>query len=283
MVRGSQAQAQTTDARPPFWRAVRDGKTVSVLGGFHAMRPQQTWLTLEITEAIRNAATVFLEAPQEQGFMSQMQSVMVMGQPSRGRVKRVVKGNCREKFEVLSNIYGLARFRVEEIRPQFAAFLVNAAFMADTRRYAAEFGLDHLVARNARPGTLKFLEDGLDAARAFAKAKPDAELTFLCSTLDNLDRHASFVDEYIGAWRGGSLDQLRSLDASNPNELEANALGVRQFALVNRNMAWIKRIEEELHKTATLFVGVGFQHVFPPDGLLALLGQAGFVIEEIAA
>jgi uncharacterized protein len=270
------AHAQQRPPNPPLWRAQRDGKTVWLMGGFHAMKPQHLWLSPAIESAVRASRTVFFESKRSNSLFSQMESVVVMGLPPAQCVKRVVRGECREQFDVLSREFKLERFRVEDVRAQFAAFFINSSYMAAHHGYRGDFGLERTISSIAAPKSIKYLEGVHDAARAFATARQDVELQFLCWSIGRLEEHSRFVNRYIAAWIFGDIEILRALDANHPNEFEANALEVRDAAVVRRQEKWMPKVLKELDQADTVFVAVGFLHAFPRDGLGAMFANEGF-------
>lgn len=275
------AQAQTPPRQPPLWRAQCGDKTVWLFGGFHSMKAHHLWLTAQIAEAARSAATVFFESKASTSMLDQMASVFVMGQPSSQRVKRVLHGDCRATFDALSARYQLARFRVEEIRPQFAAFILNSQYMAREHGYHRDFGLEAVIGAQSSPKAVKYLEDVHDASRAFAKAEHQKEADYLCWTLSHLKEHETFSRAFMAAWIMGDVGRLAEMEAVNPLEFEATALGVRDAVVLDRQERWLKTVLAELKRVDTVFVAVGYLHVAPGDGLVSMFGNTGFDVSRL--
>jgi uncharacterized protein YbaP (TraB family) len=81
----------------------------------------------------------------------------------------------------------------------------------------------------------------------------------------------------INAWRAGDADAI----ARNMRESYRDLPSFFQRIIVDRNRNWIPKIERYVKGRETCFVVVGAAHMGGPDGVLALLKQRGYKIEQI--
>ena len=104
------------------------------------------------------------------------------------------------------------------------------------------------------------------------------ESEFIMLSLADLEETDTIMDDLIGAWREGNLDALAKLfvdDMRNESEALYDSL------LLTRNNNWLPIIEQMFMEDGTEFVLVGAAHLVGVDGLLTLLEQKGYSIEQL--
>ena len=86
------------------------------------------------------------------------------------------------------------------------------------------------------------------------------------------------MEEMIAVWRSGDADGLSELFVEDMKD-ESPAL--YDSLLLQRNLKWIPQLEQLLQDTDTEFVLVGAAHIVGENGLLDLLAQRGYEIEQL--
>jgi uncharacterized protein YbaP (TraB family) len=84
------------------------------------------------------------------------------------------------------------------------------------------------------------------------------------------------VAAMIGAWRKGDASMLEKIALSSFDGYR----GAYASLIVERNNNWIPQIEACMERPQPCFVVVGAAHLIGPDGLLVLLKQKGYRIEQ---
>ena len=84
-------------------------------------------------------------------------------------------------------------------------------------------------------------------------------------------------DQILSAWRRGDVETLARLDKSSFTDLPS----FRERILEGRNRNWIPKLEGYMHSGTTYFVVAGAGHMGGPNGVLALLQERGYRIEQI--
>jgi uncharacterized protein YbaP (TraB family) len=102
-----------------------------------------------------------------------------------------------------------------------------------------------------------------------------AQLELLTTTLDDVDTQVKNVATLVDGWRRGDTPALERLLL---NDLR-DSPEVYQRLLVERNRNWVPLIAE-CQAAAPCMVVVGGAHLLGPDSVVALLGQAGFTVEQ---
>jgi uncharacterized protein YbaP (TraB family) len=143
----------------------------------------------------------------------------------------------------------------------------------------------------ARPASADQSRNGIDrAVLAAAKGKPVVELegaTRQLSIFDHLPEteqrdllNAVLADagtmdddaDLAATWRTGDMHRI---EAETRTGLLADP-ELRQALFSDRNLRWSARIIAEMQAGRRPFVAVGAAHMAGPDGLVALLRQAGY-------
>jgi uncharacterized protein YbaP (TraB family) len=267
-----------TIGRAPLWRLTRDQKVVWLLGGFHALSPAIHWQTQRLVDIVQSVDAVFREAEPATSLWDSFQGGFMMETPSKLRTRIVLPAAYKDRFTSFVDRYRLDKWRAWDLRPQFAANLILNRYLGETRHYHPVGGMDALLQAAAAAGGVLPLEEPLVATKAFAAARPEAELKWLCMILDDLENAAGFFDQLTDAWARGDVASLEQLYRTRAGMVMANALGVREQAIVARSRAWIVRIEKQLRKSDSVLAAIGLDHVLLEDGILEMFKARSFDI-----
>lgn len=97
-------------------------------------------------------------------------------------------------------------------------------------------------------------------------------------SLKDLDKLEEFFDQLLLAWKDGNVTQLEKLFVDDMKDYPQ----LYKDMLVDRNQNWIPKIEAYLQSPETEFILVGVGHAAGDDGLLALLKNKGYSVEQVA-
>jgi uncharacterized protein YbaP (TraB family) len=103
------------------------------------------------------------------------------------------------------------------------------------------------------------------------------QVEMLKTTLEDVEAQVASVGLIVTAWRTGDLATLERLLLQSFRESPA----IYERLLVERNRDWVPKIAQcEVEPTPCLVV-VGAAHLLGSDGLVALLGAAGFTLAQM--
>ncbi len=270
--------ALSAQAQPSFlWEARSDSGTVYLLGSIHLMRPDAYPLPDAIEHAYDKADVLVLELD-----MGEMQAgamtLMQRGLYADGSTlcSHVADSTCAL---VETRLEGLEMLRptLERAEPWLAGMLLTTTTLQQAG-YRADLGLDlHFYTRAMADGKpVRGLETLNQQIDFFDTMPPEAQEAFLHYTLAEIDRAVEGVDAMAAWWKEGDADALYARAAA---DLDAQP-DVRERLLTARNRAWIAPIEKLVAEGQTPLVVVGALHLLGPDGLIALLEQRGFTVEQ---
>ncbi len=122
---------------------------------------------------------------------------------------------------------------------------------------------------------LETMDQQLDLIRSLGVGNEDRFLRYFIRDLDNLEDQ---FDRMRSAWRSGDMDGLA--ESANLDEMELEFPRVYQSMLVERNNAWMPKIEQMLETDAIELVLVGALHLVGRHGVLHQLTEAGFTVQQ---
>ena len=103
------------------------------------------------------------------------------------------------------------------------------------------------------------------------------ETELVLYSLKDLNKLEQFFDELLIAWKAGKMEPLEKLFVDDMKDYPE----LYKDMLVDRNANWIPQIEAYLKTPETEFVLVGVGHAAGEDGLLNLLEQKGYTVEQV--
>jgi len=104
------------------------------------------------------------------------------------------------------------------------------------------------------------------------------EIDYLVWTLERVEEGPGEMDRQVAAWKVGNLavaeEQDRAMARDHPR--------LHDRMIVERNRAWVPRIEAMLDEPGTTFVLVGGGHLVGDASILTLLAEAGLAPTRVA-
>ena len=178
-----------------------------------------------------------------------------------------------------------ARFKqtglpMEMIRPMkpWMVMLMLVALEAQKAGLDAALGLDKYFYDKATAAKKPVV--GLETAEyqidRFDKMPDMLQEQMLRSTLTELDAQGDELKGMVSAWQRGDVAGLEKTVRTSFTAYPA----AYNTLIVERNRNWIPQLEMCLSKPTPCFVVVGAAHMVGPDGLLALLKQKGYRVEQ---
>ena len=169
---------------------------------------------------------------------------------------------------------------VELIRPMkpWMVMLMLTALQVQQAGLDVHLGLDKYFFDKARAAGKPVV--GLETAESqidrFDKMPDALQEQLLRSTLDDLTAQQRDLTAIVTAWQRGDAAALESTLLS----------GFKQYPdayhslIVERNNNWLPQLEKCLARPSPCLVVVGAAHLVGPDGLVALLREKGYRVEQ---
>jgi uncharacterized protein YbaP (TraB family) len=177
----------------------------------------------------------------------------------------------------------LQAFTAERNIPPATLMMFKPAFTAltltvlEAKRLGLGQGVDgyfyRWATRSGKPvAFLETLEQQLGFLDSLNQIDPDA---LISGTLVELETMPEIFRQAVAAWRKGDMAQIDRLMGAKMREQTPD---IYEALLVERNKAWLMKIEAMLQTPELEYVLVGALHLAGPDSLLSMLRQRGYSV-----
>jgi uncharacterized protein YbaP (TraB family) len=163
------------------------------------------------------------------------------------------------------------------MKPWMAA-LTLAAFELSNSGYLSAAGLDtHLTQRAKETGKERIALETADfQVGLFAGLTPDQSLDFLRYTLADLETMIPEMDRLYRHWRAGEVEPVEAALLEGFEDFT----GVFEKMVVDRNRSWLQPIVDLLEGERDAMVVVGSMHLVGEYGIVNLLRENGYAVEQ---
>ena len=271
----SQAIADTS-----VW-SVRSGDNVIYLGGtVHLLRPSDFPLPDEFEQAYQASSELYFEA--DIGSMNDLAVQAQMLQQLTYRDERTLRTVLNDEAYTALSAYtataGLPIAMLEKFKPGLLVSTLQVLVfqgMGFTPQGVDAFFHARAVDDGKAEGELETIQEQIGFIAAMGEGN---ESEFILLSLEDLAETAELMEGMIGAWRSGDVEGLSELFVE---DLKVEAPELYDSLLLQRNLKWIPQIDSMLLDADTEFVLVGAAHIVGKNGLLDLLSQQGYEINQL--
>lgn len=166
----------------------------------------------------------------------------------------------------------------DKSRPWFVAITLTVLKM-QSLGLKPEYGIDKYFYGRAKSDgkEIKGLETVDEQIDALSSTGSSSEDEILLQTIDDLDLLEDAFNEMHSRWKCGDAPGLRKTVLKSFDEYP----GLYQSLIVERNRKWLPEIESYLHGNENYLVIVGSGHLVGKDGLVKLLRDKGYSVEQL--
>jgi uncharacterized protein YbaP (TraB family) len=262
-------------AQSSIWK-ISKGKNALYLGGsLHALRANDFPLPKEFDSAFERSAFLVLEANLEEmsdpGFLQKISFRIML--PQGKTLKTELSPPVYERLASKCAELGIPMDSVSQFTP-FMAMLTLTALQLQKLGFMPQGVDSHYLSRAKQEGKkLAFLE----SAEYQISLMDDEES--LLQSLDDLDQNKlkTVMPAIIAEWRKGQTAQTEKIIA----QMKVEVPGFHKRIFTDRNKAWLGKIEQYLDTRETEFIVVGLGHLAGNEGLLKLLRDRGYKVEQL--
>jgi uncharacterized protein YbaP (TraB family) len=181
-------------------------------------------------------------------------------------------------YDYLRRFFGIIKVPEENFsryRPWFLALMLQSP---ELHGLSPDLGVEGYLARRATANHKPI--SGLESAREHAQVfsglnDQEAEAILLLTFIPQ--KSGGSESALTTTWRQGDADRLTRLTKEGYADYPAFA----ERLLDARNRNWIPKIERDLQSGKISFVVVGAAHLGGPTGVVALLRQCGYQVEQL--
>jgi uncharacterized protein len=274
---GSRGTAAQRTAGPPLWIVERGSSRVTLFGQM-PVRTGDTWLTSSIQQAFDASTELWVENPEPP-----TTPVPFAPEVPRGPtlVETASPGDLQRIHAALATA-GMPGDSLDRLPPSIAYFpiaqLVDRASGADVAVIPERI----LRARAKAAGKpvhsewASFEEVSRFLERLSAEQQVRVHLQMIGRALDELEAPKA-GQERLTRWLAGDISGVEALD----RRMESRYPDARNQIGIERNKAWVPRIQSMLDRTRAAFVCVGILHLAGPESVQAQASRAGLAVRRV--
>lgn len=275
------AQTEESDGQHMLWD-ISDGEATAgyLLGSVHYMKPEIYPLDSVYQRAFRSADVVAFEVDLDSLQVEAQTLFIRMGTyQDETTLSGVLSDSTWSALEARLASLGLPASQLQRFEPWAVAFTVTA-LQLQRAGYSPESGIDrHFFDRAKEAGkTIVGFETPAEQMGYFDEMSVDLQTAYLRYSLEDAERTLQQFDDMVAAWQAGDADQLAELVQG---QLNARFPQLYETIVAGRNRTWMPRITELLESDWMPLIVVGAGHITGPDGLLTLLREKGYAVEQM--
>jgi uncharacterized protein YbaP (TraB family)/type 1 glutamine amidotransferase len=267
-------------AQSSVWQVTRGTNTLYLGGTCHVLRPGDFPLPAEFDQAFDASEVVYFETDISRMQSDEMQRVVAThGMFTDGTtLEKVLSPAAWRAVRTYCENAGLPLAEINRFKPWFFT-LMTAALELQKIGVSAE-GVDLYYFRKAsqagrRTGALESFDRHIQFLVGLGAGQ---ESDMIEKSLAEVADIPSMFSQLIAAWRAGDVGKIDDLMLRDMREKYPV---VFKELLVERNVAWMVKLEQFLETPEVEFVLVGAGHLAGAEGLLALLQARGYAVEQV--
>ena len=279
-------------ARGNYWRATRGDEVITIVGTYHFDDPRH-FPTLEvIAPAITAATTVLVEAgPDEEKALMDLiardpSRMMIVDGPSL--LEQLPPELWTRLSEALA-LRGIPGFMAAKMQPWYVTVLLAIPPCAMAQMQDPK-GLDGMVVDTAEAAgvPVRGLEPFDTVFKIFGAMTHQEMVAMIQSTLAVEDRSedysATLADSYFAGESRVIWEYMRDVSYGMPgysrDQVDAEFARMEELLMNMRNRAWIPVLTKAAAE-GPVFAAFGALHLSGQEGVLNLLQQEGFTLEQL--
>ncbi|SMF45386.1 hypothetical protein SAMN02745866_02943 [Alteromonadaceae bacterium Bs31] len=267
-------------AASSVWKVSSGEKQMYIGGTFHLLAPEDHPLPKAYDIAYKDSQSIIFETDIEASNTPEFQAKFLAALTyNDGRT--LESALSKDTYKKLSVYFASRKIDIA----QFASFTPSGAglMLALTELQLLglrpDLGVDTIYSQKAKAdkkmiGSLESLEEQINFIANFSQGKDDE---FILYTLKDVEKIPAIVSDMKTAWKTGDLDTIEKIGAETAKDFP----DMHKALIVDRNNAWMKKVEPMIKSTVTEFVLVGAAHLSGEKGLIKQLENKGYKVEQL--
>jgi uncharacterized protein YbaP (TraB family) len=262
-----------------LWAVRGAHNTVYLLGSVHVLKPGDSDLPPEALRAYQRARALVMELDlNDPAAVAKLASDPELERLPAGQTLAAALGaEVYERFAAQARSLEVDPASLQQWQPWFAATILEQADL-ERQGFQAGAGVDEQLAQRAAADHKPII--GLETVEQqlgiFAHMSLDEQRRFVLYMLDDADDSEHSAEAVISAWRGGDVPELERLLTESLDQYPE----LFRMLTTDRNRRWLPIIEQQLQQSQDSLVVVGALHLVGPSGLVQLLRDAGYTVEQ---
>ncbi len=263
----------------PLWKISSGDKSIYLLGSIHLLKKENYPLDEAIEEAFMSSDTIVLEldfgatGPQETQKLLK-DKTMLQGEQS---LKNVLPASTYTILEEFFTSRKLNIAQADKYKPWFLATIITISEL-ERLGFKPHFGVDmHYYTKAKTTGKdIQALETMEFQLSLFDGLSMKMQNDFILHSIKEIKNIEQEFDVMLKAWSNGDTEALKKVLEPCKQYPE-----ICDTIIDSRNHNWIPIIEDYIKDDTSYLVIVGAGHMIGEQGLLNLLGNKGYKIEQL--
>lgn len=273
--------AQAAEARVFGWKATsKNGGVVYLVGSIHVLTPDFYPLNPVLETAFKDSDLLVEEVDMAEMLDPAAQlKVLSRGMlPGDQSLDKLLSPSTLALVKKATGDLGAAGGPLMRFKPWMLAIALQGLELQKAG-YDPELGLDkHFYDQAKAAGkAVQGLETADYQISVFDSMTMEQQDRMLAQTLKELETELASVGKLADAWKSGDAPTVERIVQS---ELKSEPQ-MYQLLLVDRNQAWLPKIEALFARGGHALVVVGAAHLVGPDGVIAMLRAKGYTVEQM--
>lgn len=275
--------AAPASAAPALWQVSDGDSSVYLFGSIHMMDDNRDWRTAQFDKLVAEADHVYFEVILDaKAFAEVTRQMLVNGRYTDGRTLwDDLTDEQAKKLRAEGPAYGLDMTMISSLRPWVVqqALASYALGGSDKLSASALRGVEMVLQAEVPADRQRALETVDMQFAVLSGGSTSEQVEDLMGTLDGLKelKGRNPLSELAEHWADGDIDAIVN-DAFE--EMEPGSPSYRRY-FSDRNKKWVETAEQLLASNDQSLFVVGAGHLVGPDGLPALLEQAGYTVRRV--
>ncbi len=263
-----------------LWR-VRAGKpTVYLLGSIHFLKKENYPLNRKIEKAFEESDTLLVEANiNEQGKTDMLMILEKALYPENDTLKAHISPETYKLIQDEAGRKGIPLEMIDKQRPWFLALTFTGIELLKSG-FDPRYGVDsYFLSKAGKQKRVVELESVDYQIKLLSSFSDSEQELFLLYTLKDLNRAGQEADKLVVAWASGDTKGMESMIMKYFRE-DKRLLPIYEKLFDERNKKMASDIEFYLKTKGTYFVVVGAGHLIGEKGIVQLLKEKGYQVEQ---
>lgn len=266
------------NAQTSVWKVTGKGSTMYLGGTVHMLRANDFPLPAQFDSAYAHSSVITLETNTDELQKPEVaQKMMQKMMLTDGKtLKSILSDSSYKALERVCTSMGLPIANLSQFKPSMVTMVLTV--MQSQKMGFSTDGVDKTFATKAKNDGKKilFLETLEQQINFITNMGDGIENEFVMQSIDDLEKTMQIFPEMVKAWRTGSDEGM-----SKYADMIRVYPSIYKPLLVDRNNNWLPVIESYLATPETEFVLVGSLHLYTTDGIVKMLKDKGYKVEQL--
>ena len=268
-------------AASPVWKVSNGNQHTYIGGTFHILSPDDYPLPTAFDRAYADSSILVFETDIDKTNSQEVQLAMVnaLTYSDDRTLAGQLKPETTAKLDVFLQSRGMTVNNFAKFTPT-GVCLTLAVMEYQRLGMVKEYGVDFVFNNKAKQDQKQVipLESVAEQIKFISEIGHGQENEIVFYTLKEINNLPKMISSLKEAWASGNIKQLEELAL---NDMRTQFPHAFKSIIVDRNNAWMAKIDSMINNPKTEFILVGALHLAGKEGLIHLLKAKSYTVEHL--